>query len=850
MTTSLTPELLNALLKIANDKAYPQSIILDNLHNEQWLSTEVNLLRQNYTVTSETILKLRDYIEREVADAPLYASNPHQAERIGTLAYLLGQTADHPAPAFGCWLLANSYIFTEKAKDAIILYEQARAALTQQGDPQNYIIAVSIGYLAALARTGQPRRALNLAAELEPLLIEQGRLADHVTLLMNVGVSHELLGEYEEALALYRRQMPLAQELGDPFRLACIRHNQAHVMVQLNLFQEALDTFEEAKKGFEKQKATYELRRLYNNLCLLYTQWGDYPKALEQLAYTEELLDRGANDAHLHALFIWLKSHVVLQSRQTVDEKLFADLQKAVETAQLHGSTYVTGLIQLTLAQCAIAHRNWAYAQRVLENAIDLAKSGVGLSLHYQAESGLGQLAEAQQKPHIAASHYEKAIGLIETLRHSLLTEDFRAHFVTDKLHVYHRLIQLYMDNQQPAQAFSTIERIKSRLLAERLNFRLKSETGRLADSDNRDVRALAQQLQETLEEIPQLTLRIQQMDEAAAQPHMKRLEELEYNVQEQIGQLQRDQPLLSPLATGEVISVQALQSLMNTHMPDAIFLQYQIIGEAVWVLPVTTTEILAPLQLTSVTQLNRLRHALYAAFIRILQLNVRRGPAMVARLLPSLLGNAQDLLSELYHQFFTPLFDAYGDRLRPEQHLIIAPDNILYYLPFHAFYSGQHYLLEQYRISYTPSATVLELGFNSDKQEQPHNHLGEHKNALLFGYGAADLTNVAQELAQISRHLSTAHLYQGEEATTTSFITAAPDYALLHIAAHAHFRTDSPLLSSIQMADRPLTLGEIARLPLERCKMAVLSGCETGYGQLQGTDLMMLCSWTHSMRD
>ena len=47
-------------------------------------------------------------------------------------------------------------------------------------------------------------------------------------------------------------------------------------------------------------------------------------------------------------------------------------------------------------------------------------------------------------------------------------------------------------------------------------------------------------------------------------------------------------------------------------------------------------------------------------------------------------------------------------------------------------------------------------------------------------------------------------------------------------------------MLSALALADRGLTLAEIARLPLD-ADLVVLSGCETGYGQLRGADLLSL---------
>jgi len=51
-----------------------------------------------------------------------------------------------------------------------------------------------------------------------------------------------------------------------------------------------------------------------------------------------------------------------------------------------------------------------------------------------------------------------------------------------------------------------------------------------------------------------------------------------------------------------------------------------------------------------------------------------------------------------------------------------------------------------------------------------------------------------------------------------------------LHFACHGEFQEDSPLESSLKLANKePLTLGEIFGLNIDRCRLVTLSACETG---------------------
>src|SRR6185295_1896419 len=74
----------------------------------------------------------------------------------------------------------------------------------------------------------------------------------------------------------------------------------------------------------------------------------------------------------------------------------------------------------------------------------------------------------------------------------------------------------------------------------------------------------------------------------------------------------------------------------------------------------------------------------------------------------------------------------------------------------------------------------------------------------------------------------------------TADAVTAAMDGArLAHIAAHGVFRADNPLLSTIELADGPLTAYELERLPRPPA-CVVLSACDSGLSAIRPGDELM----------
>jgi hypothetical protein len=83
-------------------------------------------------------------------------------------------------------------------------------------------------------------------------------------------------------------------------------------------------------------------------------------------------------------------------------------------------------------------------------------------------------------------------------------------------------------------------------------------------------------------------------------------------------------------------------------------------------------------------------------------------------------------------------------------------------------------------------------------------------------------------EVPRLKRRHPDAVLLRGKRATVEAALGALDGARLAHVAAHGHFRADSPLFSSLEMADGALTVYELERLKRAPYRL-VLSACESG---------------------
>lgn len=189
----------------------------------------------------------------------------------------------------------------------------------------------------------------------------------------------------------------------------------------------------------------------------------------------------------------------------------------------------------------------------------------------------------------------------------------------------------------------------------------------------------------------------------------------------------------------------------------------------------------------------------------------------------------------EAYEALFAPL----RGKIRRSR-LMILPHAELHYVPFAALHDAQNkkYLVQQYPISYIPSASTLR--FLHAKESDLRG------GALVLGDPEAPtqsrLRGAQTEAEAVAKKIrATPKL--GSAAQEDVLYGAKDDIDLLHIAAHATYDPANPLFSAIHLAkgkdqDGQLSVDEIqSKLDLKGVNLVVLSACRSGVGNRSGGD-------------
>jgi CHAT domain-containing protein len=209
--------------------------------------------------------------------------------------------------------------------------------------------------------------------------------------------------------------------------------------------------------------------------------------------------------------------------------------------------------------------------------------------------------------------------------------------------------------------------------------------------------------------------------------------------------------------------------------------------------------------------------------------------------------------------QFGKPLFDAaqahlrnlYAEVMAPirarldARHMVIVPHGVLHYLPFHALWDGDRYLIDSFTMSYAPSAAIFALC-----QQKTALALGP---PLVMGVPDAQAPLIREEVQAVAEILPDAKLFIGAEANETRLRQAGLHSRAIHIATHGRFRQDNPMFSSIRLGDSNLALYDLYQLKLD-CELVTLSGCATGLNVVTAGDELLglvrglLCAGARSL--
>ena len=470
------------------------------------------------------------------------------------------------------------------------------------------------------------------------------------------------------------------------------------------------------------------------------------------------------------------------------------------------------GWHQILLARwlCADVERTLGHteeARRLFKRALDDSISKGQRQITERCSTGLGLLAVAEGENAIAEQHFKDAIAVTEELRAPLPGEEFKTAFFANKLVPYNELVRICLDAGEGrwSEALSLVESARSRTLVDSLGMGHES----LVEPRDAFEASLLMQVNELREELNYLYKQINQPVNGARQQRVGQLQqevrERENRVLEITRQLHHRRESASSHA--QTFDVHKLQQQLNE---SDVLIEYTALGDELLAFVVTRDQLHVARNLASLTEIGERLNAL-----RFQIETLRFGAHSIRRHLPVLTQKINLHLQLLHERLVRPLAQTIRERK-----LIIVPYGRLHYLPFHALYDGDRYLIEECEISYAPSAAIFQQCLQRGEQQL--------KRALLMGVSDEQTPRIVGEIDAIKAVFPEVNVLVEEAATGEALRQNSEGVDVLHLACHGQFRSDNPLFSALRLADGWFTVRDAYSLKLDSA-LVTLSGCETG---------------------
>jgi CHAT domain-containing protein/tetratricopeptide (TPR) repeat protein len=708
---------------------------------------------------------------------------------------------------------------------ALTQYRKALEVLQAQPSPNLNDLALVYGNMGVVfRRKGDFGEATRYYEKSLALLQEMyGKKHPRIaSLYYTLGRSHEEAGEKEEALAHYRSVLPVLDE----FETSQYYRNYVdcyHSLAQLYLELEKLDSarhFVQQALQLQEEVAPHAEQTSYEIMGNLYETEGKYDLALQSFERALMLRKKIFGDLGQHPS--------VAASHRRIGE-LF-----------LRQGRYQEALPPLRQALAGLTDPNAITAGLPEPEAVHHPKEALPVLL---------AMARCQQEaqPEKALQACQLGGQLLQRLRKAHLSQDARLWWGKDTRPLYELgmglCYQLHSRTGQQRylqEAFLIAEQSKAMVLYNDLQAAHALNNTGLPDSLQQRENDLKVSMGFYREKIFQESQKGKQADSIKLRRWKSVLFEMEEKHRRLLSQLEQKYPAYHQVKYGETIpSLAEVQAGLSG--PENALITYFLGDTSLYSLCLGQQ------------QLRFQRHEwdqdVQRQWNELLQ--ELREPRFDMRGLQQ--------YSQAAHALYEVLLASHLESFAPQQ-LLIIPDGMLSYLPFDLLltqapqlpttnssrsisqaYRNLPYLLKDYEVNYTFSATLNHLDLISQKRTATENLL-----AFAPQYeGGLSLVYNQQEALQVSAQVG-GNSQVDVQATEASFKQLAPHYDLLHLVMHSQPNVSDPLYGYLHFSeeageDGRLHAHELYNLQLN-ARLVTLSACETGFGKLaEGEGVMNL---------
>jgi CHAT domain-containing protein/Tfp pilus assembly protein PilF len=701
------------------------------------------------------------------------------------------------------------------------LYRQALAIDRETGsEAESGFVLHDLGKL--LIRRGNYRGAETALRSALRIHEKSGATADAIAVRVDLAALESATGNAEAALALLRQSENAAASTTDAALRASIAMARADIATQFGTFAEAdADYLRAAQLYAAGRQPTGQAQALQGHAVLLHLR-GDPAGALRILEQVERT-QRNAGDQRSAAITGLVKADI----QRLGGEFGGADrtLAAAQEVFRRLGDPVGEAASLSARGDVAASRSSYTTAESFYRNGLSKLGNRHAPDISWRLHEGLGNVLRMRGSLNDAASELRTAIAEVEKTAVRLRLDERRSGYLADKWSAYTQLAMIEKSRGRAGDAFAVSERMRARQMIDMLA-RGQIRTPPRASMREQDLRRRIDELTRRLEASQPSPADTREPIALSADATRRQLDGAQKEYARLIAQLRESDPSYARLVSGETLSSRAVSSRLAS---DEVLLEY-LLGDSTSVVFAVTRGAVTAIDL----------HASRQQISDLVEF-ARRTMDKPDKMSAAQLWRVP--LRRLHTMLIGPV--ERSGVLSGKKSLIIVPHNELHFLSYGALIAPNtkdRFLIEQFEISYAPSATTwVRLGERQLRQPSD--------NVLALAPRVDRLPASRDEVLSIQKlYGRRASVFTGRDASEQTLRARLPNTGTLHLATFGVLNKHNPLFSFVELApsagnDGRLEVNEVFGLGLSG-QLVVLSACQTALGSGATADVPAGDDW------
>ena len=585
--------------------------------------------------------------------------------------------------------------------------------------------------------------------------------------------------------------MEIKKEIGDVSGESSCYTNLGYAYQSLGNFSKAIEYHEKALEIFKEIGGISGESKCYMNLGIAYRSLGDFKRAIEFYEKSLELFKERGDVSGESSCYGNLGN--AYQS--------LGDYKKAIE-----------------------------FYKKSLEIFKEIGET-LELSMCY---ANLGMLYEESDELTNSLNLLKKSIDIRESIKGEISLEELRVSFHAQAVSTYDALSFVYLRLGEVAESINTLERSKTRELADALFY---AETLK----DNPEFR-------ENIQEKARLKHKVEIINKwkNAVSEAEKILGDANINsIKTEIERTEREYATVSSTLYRLYDEVAGLRPKDFDIISNALDVLRKENGWAVleYLLLPSKSELVV-FVITEKGEINPIRSGYDN--VKLDSSIEKYADAVISSSKEKFREKTESELRELSTDLYTMLFPKDVENAiegLKAKHLIIVPHKGLHLVPWEILFNGEDYLGLKYSISKNFSLDLTSIAMNKRMIFKTDGFA-----ALLMGNPTLDLAGAEKEVYKIANRLNSIGeaktiTLQRDKATKENFIDNIKNpLNIFHFSGHGQFQTPPGFSSLVFNNKNELTANELSGLSFEGSPIVSLSACESGItAPISGDELMGL---------